>query len=112
MMAVTAIISRTRPTVINLRSRHRLPAFELTVCFASGESGSAGNDLGGGDCPSILFNAFRMELKMTTLQNCMAFSDWNVGMQEYWNDGLLDLGGNECHQKPYRLWALKPTRSF
>ena len=82
-MAIPTITSRTRPTVINLRSRHRLPAFELTACFASAESGSAGNDLGGGDCPSILFKALRMELKMTILQNCVTFSDWNDGLTLY-----------------------------
>jgi len=68
MTAIPTMTSRTRPTVINLRRRHRRPAFELTACFASAESGSAGNDLGGGDCPSILFKALRMELKMTILQ--------------------------------------------
>ena len=71
MTAIPTMTSRTRPTVINLRRSHRRPAFELTACFASAESGSAGNDLGGGDCPSILFKALRMELKMTILQNCI-----------------------------------------
>jgi len=34
----------------------------LIASFASTESGRAGNDWGGGDCPSILFKALRMEL--------------------------------------------------
>ncbi len=71
MTAIPTMTSRTRPTVINLRRSHRRPAFEMTACFASVESGSAGNDLGGGDCPSSLFKALRMELKMTILQNCI-----------------------------------------
>jgi len=104
--------SRTRPTVINLRRRHRLPAFELTACFASAESGSAGNDLGGGDCPSILFKALRMELKMTILQNCMIFANWNVGMLEYWNDGSWNYREHDRHRKPYSLNAYKVVRSF
>jgi hypothetical protein len=67
MTAVTRITSRIRLTVINLRSSHRFLAFELTVCFTSTESGRAGNDGAGGDCPSILFKALRIELKMTIL---------------------------------------------
>ena len=82
MTAIPTMTSRTRPTVINLRRSHRLPAFELTVCFASAESGSAGKDLGGGDFPSILFKALRMELKMAILQNCIFITNWNVGILE------------------------------
>ena len=73
-MAIPAITSRTRPTVINLRSRHRLPVLEVTACFPAAGPSGAGNDLGGADCPSILFNALRMELKMTILQNCVGFA--------------------------------------
>jgi hypothetical protein len=62
----------------------------LIACFASTESGRAGNDWGGGGCPSILFKALRMELNYSILQNCVIFANWNVGMLEYWNDGLRD----------------------
>jgi len=76
MTAITTSTSATRPTVINLRSSHRLLAFELTVCFASTESGRAGNDLGGGDCPSILFKALRIELNGIILQNIFNTDYW------------------------------------
>jgi hypothetical protein len=89
MTAIPAMTIRTRPTVINLRRCHRLPAFELTACFASAESGSAGNDLVGGDCPSILFKALRMELKMTILQNCVFFCNWNIPVTKFASVYLL-----------------------
>lgn len=69
MTAPMAIISTTRVIVIIRRSRHRFLAVELTACFASTDSGRAGNASGGGDCPSILFKALRIELKYSILQN-------------------------------------------
>jgi len=75
----------------------------LIACFASTESGRAGNDWGGGGCPSILFKALRMELKILILQGCLIFANWNVGMLEYWNDGFYDNGGNGCYQKSFWL---------
>jgi hypothetical protein len=87
MTTVPTTISRTRPAIISLRSSHRLLVPELTACFASTDSGRAGKDLGGGGCPSILFKALRIELKMRILLNRMLFEYWNVGMLKYWNDG-------------------------
>jgi len=109
MTAIPTMTSRTRPTVINLRRSHRRLAFELTAGFASAEPGSPGNDLGGGDCPSILFKALRMELKMTILQNCIFLP---IGMLEYWNYGLWNYRENDRHWKPNSLNTYKMIRSI
>jgi hypothetical protein len=101
--------------VIILRRCQRLPAFELTACFGSAGSGSAGNDLGDGGCPSILFKAFRMELKLTVLSNRMISANWNVGMLEYWkywDDGLWNCRENDRHRKPFSLNDYKMVKSF
>ena len=84
--AVPVITSRIRPTTIDLRSSQFLLALELTACFASIESGRAGNDCGGGDWPSIRFNALRMELKSIILLNASILL---IGMLEYWNIRML-----------------------
>jgi hypothetical protein len=62
-------INRTRPADMTRRSRQRFRAVELTTFFASTDSGRAGNASGGGDCPSILFKALRIELNGVLLQS-------------------------------------------
>jgi len=79
-----AIITTTRVIVIIRRSRHRILAVELTASFASTDSGRAGNASGGGDCPSILFKALRIELNGLLLQALEGCSYWNAGILDYW----------------------------
>jgi hypothetical protein len=61
-------INRIRQTDMTRCSRQRFRADELTACFTSTDSGRAGNASGGGDCPSILFKALRIELNGILLQ--------------------------------------------
>lgn len=84
MTAPMAIITTTREIVIIRRSRHRILAVELTASFASTDSGRAGNASGGGDCPSILFKALRIELNGLLLQALEGCSYWNAGILDYW----------------------------
>jgi hypothetical protein len=55
--------------------------------LASTESGREGNDSGGGDFPSILFRALRMELNIMILQICRVYaelSQFEIFQNTYW----------------------------
>ena len=67
MIAAITMISRTKETVIKPGTNHRRLAFELCACFVSMVFGRVKNDSERGDCTSILFKAFRMELNLIIL---------------------------------------------
>jgi hypothetical protein len=62
IIAATTMTSRIKNTVIKPVTNHRRLVFELFACFASMFFGMVKNDSERGDCVSILFKAFRMEL--------------------------------------------------
>jgi len=59
--------SRIKKAVIKPGTNHRRLVFELFVCFVSKVFGMVKNDSERGDCVSILFKAFRMELNLKIL---------------------------------------------
>jgi hypothetical protein len=67
MIAAMAMTSRTKETVIKLGINHRRLAFEWFTCFVSMAFGIVKNESERDDCTSILFKAFRMELKLIIL---------------------------------------------
>ena len=67
MIAAITMTSRTKETVIKLGINHRRFAFELFACFVSMAFGIVKNESERGDCTSILFKAFRMELNLIIL---------------------------------------------
>jgi hypothetical protein len=67
MIAATTMTSRIKKAVIIPGTNHRRLVFELFACFVSTVFGMVKNDSERGDCVSILFKAFRMELNLKIL---------------------------------------------
>jgi hypothetical protein len=67
MIAAIAMISRIKEAVIKLGINHRRLVFECLACFVSMAFGIVKNESERDDCISILFKAFRMELKSIIL---------------------------------------------
>jgi hypothetical protein len=67
MITAKTTTSRTKRIEIKPGTSHRRLSFELLACFVSMVFGMVKNDSERGDCTSILFNAFRMELNLIIL---------------------------------------------